>query len=58
MSGYMDAEIVMRTKKFHHAGFVLRSAKAERVKELLESYGPRFQADFAASAPIPDKPTA
>jgi biotin carboxylase len=58
MSGYTDAEIVMKTKKFHHAGFVLRSAKAERVKELLESYIPRFQRDFAASAPIPDKPTA
>ncbi len=29
-------EIVMRTKKFHHAGFVLRSVKAERVKELLD----------------------
>jgi biotin carboxylase len=58
MSGYTDAEIVMRTKKFHHAGFVLKSAKAERVKELLESYVPRFQSDFVASAPIPDKPTA
>ena len=58
MAGYTDPEIVMKTKKFHHAGFVLRSGKAERVKELLESYMPRFQGDFLASAPIPDKPTA
>jgi biotin carboxylase len=57
-SGYTDPEIATRVKKFHHAGFVLRSPKPERVKELLENYLPRFQRDFLASAPIPDKPTA
>ncbi|HUJ81922.1 MAG TPA: ATP-grasp domain-containing protein [Candidatus Acidoferrales bacterium] len=56
-SAYTDPEIDMRVKKYHHAGFVLKSAKADRVKELLDSYMLRFKADFMASQPVPDKPT-
>lgn len=57
-SGYTDPEIVERIKKYHHAGFVLRSSSAERLESLLASYSPRFTVDFLAREPIPDKPTA
>jgi biotin carboxylase len=57
-SAYTDTEIAMRVKKYHHAGFVMKSAKADRVKDLLESYMLRFKDDFMASQPVPDKPTA
>ncbi len=56
-SAYTDPEIAMRVKKYHHAGFVLKSPKADRVKELLDSYMLRFKDDFMASQPVPDKPT-
>jgi len=57
-SAYNDPEIVYRVPKHHHAGFVLRSPKAERISELLNTYVERFSADFYASQPVPDKPTA
>ncbi|MGA8143465.1 MAG: ATP-grasp domain-containing protein [Candidatus Acidiferrales bacterium] len=57
-SAYDDPEIVYRVPKHHHAGFVLRSAKPERIGELLDSYSVRFREDFYASQPVPDKPTA
>jgi len=57
-SAYKDPEIVYRVPKHHHAGFVLRSKKPERINELLEQYVGRFGADFYASQPVPDKPTA
>lgn len=50
-SAYDDPEIAMRIKKANHAGFVLRSARAERIDELLEQYGQRFLTDFHASMP-------
>jgi biotin carboxylase len=56
-SAYADPEIVHRVKKKHHAGFVLRSAKSERVLELLDSYAQRFVRDFLATAPVPERPT-
>jgi biotin carboxylase len=56
-SAYADPEIVYRVKKKHHAGFVLRSAKSERVLELLDSYAQRFVRDFLATAPVPERPT-
>lgn len=55
-SFYVDSEIVYRAKKEHHVALVLRSAKLERVKELLESYTRRFSEDFLAIAPQPDRP--
>jgi biotin carboxylase len=57
-SAYTDPEIALRIAKYHHAGFVLRSSGAERVRELLDSYALRFRDDFLATEPIPDKPTA
>lgn len=50
-SGYDDPEIAHRIVKEHHAGFVLRSDRAERIEELLDSFGERFMQDFAASMP-------
>jgi biotin carboxylase len=57
-SAYNDREIVYRVKKFHHAGFIVKSANASRVTELLDGYARRFVHDFVASQPVPDKPTA
>jgi biotin carboxylase len=57
-SAYNDPEIVHRVAKYHHAGFVLRSAKPERIQQLLESYSNRFAQDFLATQPVPEKPTA
>lgn len=57
-SAYTDPEIVYRVSKYHHAGFVLKSSKAERISELLDSYTARFRDDFLAWQPVPDKPTA
>jgi hypothetical protein len=57
-SAYGDPEIVTRVSKYHHAGLILKSPKADRVKELLDSYMLRFKDDFMASQPVPEKPTA
>ncbi len=56
-SAYHDPEIVYRVTKRHHAGFVLRSPRNERVVELLDSYAARIAQDFLATAPVPDRPT-
>ena len=57
-SAYSDPEIVLRIPKHHHAGFVLRSPRADRVAELLDSYSARFRDDFFATQPVPDKPSS
>lgn len=57
-SSYNDPEIVYRVKKFHHAGFILKSSDPECVAQLLDSYARRFAADFLATQPVPEKPTA
>jgi biotin carboxylase len=57
-SAYNDPEIVYRITKYHHAGFVLKSPKPERVQELLDSYSKRFQADFLATQPVPERPSS
>jgi biotin carboxylase len=51
-------EIVLRLKKHHHAGLILRSGDPERVRALLEEYAQRFAQEYLATAPVPDKPTA
>ena len=56
-SSYNDPEIVFRIPKHHHAGFVLRASKPQRIEELLDSYATRFREDFYATEPVPDKPT-
>jgi biotin carboxylase len=55
---YSDPEIVYRVKKYHHAGFVVKSHDPARVKSLLEEYSRRFRNDFLAMQPVPEKPTA
>jgi biotin carboxylase len=57
-SGYTDPEIVERIKKYHHAGFVLKSDSSGRVEQLLASYAQRFAEDFLAREPVPDKPSS
>jgi biotin carboxylase len=57
-SAYSDPEIVLRVPKHHHAGFVLRSPKSERIAELLGSYSKRFMQDFYAMQPVPERPSA
>jgi len=57
-SAYNDPEIVYRITKYHHAGFVFKSSKPERIQELLDSYSKRFQEDFLATQPVPDRPNS
>ncbi|HEY6385504.1 MAG TPA: ATP-grasp domain-containing protein [Candidatus Acidoferrum sp.] len=57
-SAYNDPEIVYRITKYHHAGFVLKSSKPERIQEILDSYSKRFQADFLATQPVPERPSS
>jgi len=57
-SAYTDPEVVYRVKKFHHAGFILRSTSQRRIEELLNSYTRRFENDFLATQPVPERPTA
>src|ERR1700730_15237089 len=56
-SGYRDTEIVQHISKYHHAGLILKSAKSARLQELIASYAGRFQQDFLATQPVPDKPS-
>jgi biotin carboxylase len=57
-SGYSDPEVLLRIKRHHHAGLILRSSDSQRVPALLESYGPRFVDEFLAVEPPREKPTA
>jgi len=57
-SAYNDPEIIHRITKYHHAGFVLKSPSSQRIQSLLDSYAKRFQVDFLATQPVPDKPTS
>lgn len=56
-SAFDAPEIVVRMKKHHHAGLIVRSERADRVKELLERYSKEFAERFLAQMPAPDKPT-
>ncbi len=58
LSAYTDPEVVWELDKTHHAGLIVRSASAERVRQLTESYAARFAQDFCATLPPPDKPTS
>ena len=57
-SAYTDPEITSRIAKYHHVGFILKSQSPERLQQLLDSYASRFQTDFVATQPVPDKPTS
>jgi len=57
-SAYTDPEIIYRVRKYHHAGFILKSHSHERIQQLLDAYTRRFQEDFVATQPVPDKPSS
>ncbi len=57
-AAFTAPEIVLRMKKHHHAGLIVRSDEPERVRTLLEEYSEEFARRFLASMPPPDKPTA
>ncbi len=56
-SAYNDPEIVRHISKYHHAGLILKAASSARLQQLITSYAERFQQDFLATQPVPDKPT-
>ncbi len=58
LSGYADAEIVYRVRKANHAGLIVASSDEARVRELLDQYARRFQQDFYAFVPAPERPPA
>jgi biotin carboxylase len=53
-SAFNAPEIVLRMKKDHHAGLIVRSEKPERVEQLLEEYSALFAQQFLASMPPPE----
>lgn len=57
-SAFEAPEIVMRMKKEHHAGLIVQSGDAERVRTLVEEYSAAFAERFLARMPPPPKPTA
>jgi len=57
-SGFDAPEIVVRLKKHHHAGLIVRSPRPERVRQLLDLYANEFARRFLASMPPPEKPTS
>jgi biotin carboxylase len=56
-AGFSAPEIVLRVKKHHHAGLIVRSPRAERVRELLEQLSAEFAERFLARMPPQAKPT-
>ena len=55
-SAYDDPEIVYRVDKPHHAGLIVASTDPRRVDALIADYTRRFERDFFATAPLPDRP--
>jgi hypothetical protein len=55
-SAYDDPEIAWRLDRLNHAGLVVASPSHERVQTLIDSYIPRFYADFHATQPPLEKP--
>lgn len=50
-SEFKEPEIVVRVKKHHHAGLIVRSADSKRVEELLDHYATEFSNRFLAKLP-------
>lgn len=57
-SAYTDPEIAQRIVKRHHAGLIVASPDAERVRALLDDYSRRFATDFFAALPPTTDPKA
>jgi biotin carboxylase len=56
-SAFNDPEIVVRMKKHHHAGLIVKSENPERVQALLERYSADFARMYLASMPPMDRLT-
>lgn len=57
-SSFQDPEIYYRLDKKCHIGFVLQSASAERLNQLLKEYQERIQSEFMAVLPAATKATS
>lgn len=57
-STFSAPEVVVRLKKHHHAGLIVRSPQAARVAQLLDEYSAAFAEKFMAKMPPPPKPTS
>jgi biotin carboxylase len=57
-STFNAPEIVKRMKKHHHAGLIVCSESAGRVRELVDQYSAEFAQRFLAALPPPEKPTS
>ncbi len=57
-TAYDDEEIVYRVDRPQHAGLIVASTEPRRVDALIADYTRRFQLDFFATAPLPDRPTS
>jgi hypothetical protein len=57
-SAYDAAEVAYRMHKHHHAGLLVKSESADRVRALVEEYGARFLDDFCTRMDAPAKPTS
>jgi len=55
LSPFTDPEIVVRVKKDHHAGLIVRSPDPARVQSLLETLSEEFAHRFLASMPPMDR---
>ena len=53
-SAFDAPEIVQRLRKHHHAGLILRSPRAERIRDLLTQYSDRFVEVYLAVEPVPE----
>lgn len=58
LSAYNNPEVVWKMNRDHHAGLIVASPSIARVKELIDEIADRFQRDFMAVAPLPDRPSA
>ncbi len=56
-TAFNDPEIVVRMKKHHHAGLIVRSENPERVQQLLERYSAEFARMYLATLPPLDRLT-
>jgi len=57
VSAFTDPEIVWRMRKPYHVGLIVKSARTERVAELLAEYVERVKKNFATVAPPRARPT-
>jgi biotin carboxylase len=57
-SAFNAPEVVVRLKKHHHAGLIVRSTESGRVAQLLDEYSVAFAENFMAKMPPPPKPTS